>query len=315
MTDSEVPHIPDMSLADHVFTLTAPNMAYQHELARSALMAAIKEDNMAPLYLYLHENPSTCDKIGWDEELYSQLKATNEADMAKLEEAFTSAQEMNGEHEVTEALCKKAEYLAKIADKENAMAAYQTAFDRTATLGARIDLLFGMIRLGMFFSDWTFVGTTLDRAVVLIEEGGDWDRRNRLRAYRGMYRLYCRDFSNAAVLLLDSMSTFSSTELVSYNDIVKYAVIAGAIALSRVDMKRKIVDSPEVLAILPADSKLASLESCVNSLYLCDYAGFFAALAQVEQEHLKTSRYLAPHTRYYVREMRRRGYAQILEVL
>lgn len=76
------------------------------------------------------------------------------------------------------------------------------------------------------------------------------------------------------------------------------------------------------------------LRTYVNSLYACEYATFFQALgefrlivsntsaqadtsllftADIEQAHLLPSRLLAPHARYYVREMRIIGYAQLLE--
>lgn len=73
----------------------------------------------------------------------------------------------------------------------------------------------------------------------LIEEGGDWDRRNRLKVYEGIYRLSIRDFKTAANLFLDTLSTFMSTELMEYKEFVKYAVLAGAISLNRVDLKKK----------------------------------------------------------------------------
>jgi 26S proteasome regulatory subunit N7 len=50
-----------------------------------------------------------------------------------------------------------------------------------------------------------------------------------------------------------------------------------------------------------------------NSLYKSAYAPFFLALAEVEQNHLLTSPFLAPHARYYVREMRLKAYTQLLE--
>lgn len=30
--------------------------------------------------------------------------------------------------------------------------------------------------------------------ISLIDEGGDWDRRNRLKVYRGVYCMFIRDF-------------------------------------------------------------------------------------------------------------------------
>ena len=76
--------------------------------------------------------------------------------------------------------------------------------------------------------------------VRLIDSGGDWDRRNRLKAYNGIYLLSIRSFSPAADLLLDVLSTFTSTELMDFEDVVMYAVLAGTISLSRVDLKTKV---------------------------------------------------------------------------
>jgi len=73
-----------------------------------------------------------------------------------------------------------------------------------------------------------------------------------------------------------------------------------------------VIDSPEVLQILPNHPTLEPLDRLVNSLYTREYAQYFLALADVEQL-LKKDRYLASHARVYVREMRRKAYAQLLE--
>jgi len=74
----------------------------------------------------------------------------------------------------------------------------------------------------------------------LIDQGGDWDRRNRLKVYQGLHLLSIRSFKRAASLLLDALSTFTATELLSYNDFVGYAVIAGGLTLGRVELKKKV---------------------------------------------------------------------------
>jgi 26S proteasome regulatory subunit N7 len=66
-----------------------------------------------------------------------------------------------------------------------------------------------------------------------------------------------------------------------------------------------------VLKVLPTGA-LEPYNRLIHSLYVRDYAVFFLALAEVEQL-LKVDRYLAPHTRIYVREMRCKAYAQLLE--
>lgn len=55
----------------------------------------------------------------------------------------------------------------------------------------------------------------------LIEEGGDWDRRNRLRTYEGVYAMAVRDFKTAASCFFETMATFTSTELMDYRTFVK----------------------------------------------------------------------------------------------
>ena len=68
-------------------------------------------------------------------------------------------------------------------------------------------------------------------SISLIEEGGDWDRRNRLKVYQGIYFLSIRDFKSAANNFLDSISTFTSYELMDYKTFVMYTVLASMIAL------------------------------------------------------------------------------------
>ena len=79
-------------------------------------------------------------------------------------------------------------------------------------------------------------------SISLIEEGGDWDRRNRLKVYQGIYFLSIRDFKSAANNFLDSISTFTSYELMDYKTFVTYTVsmIASMIALERVDLRQKL---------------------------------------------------------------------------
>ena len=51
----------------------------------------------------------------------------------------------------------------------------------------------------------------------------------------------------------------------------------------------------------------------VDSLHKSNYQQFFLSLAEVEQQYLVTNPILAPHARYYVREMRIKAYSQLLE--
>lgn len=120
--------------------------------------------------------------------------------------------------------------------------------------------------MGLFYGDKLLVKKHVERAKTLVESGGDWDRRNRLKAYEGLYLLTVRSYNLAAPLLLDSLSTFTSYELCTYSNLVVYSVLSGSVSLKRVDFKSKVVDYPEIKAILgDGDEKLAALSGRVSA--------------------------------------------------
>ena len=176
-------------------------------------------------------------------------------------------------------------------------------------MGHRIDILFATIRIGFFFRDNEIISKYIEKVKLLIEEGGDWDRRNRLKVYEGTYLISIRDFKSAVNLLIDSLATFTSTELMDYKDFVKYTALTAALTLQRPDFKAKIINAPEIVEVI---HEIPNLSNYVTSYYGCKYAQFFKALAAVEQS-FKLDHLINAHYRYYVREMRIRIYSQLLE--
>lgn len=139
-------------------------------------------------------------------------------------------------------------------------------FEKTGVLGTKIDLVLAIIRMGLFYGDKQLVKKHVERAKTLVEGGGDWDRRNRLKAYQGLYLLTVRSYNLAAPLLLDSLSTFTSYELCTYSSLVVYSVLAGSVSLKRVDFKSKVVDAPEIKAILgDGEDKLLALSGALSA--------------------------------------------------
>jgi len=184
------------------------------------------------------------------------------------------------------------------------------ALEKTPGLGSKIDLVLTLIRVGFFFSDQELIKENLTKAEELIEKGGDWDRRNRLKVYQALHLLSIRQFQRATPLLIDSLSTFTATEVLPYDRLVLYTVIGGTLTLSRVEMKKKILQSPEVNSVI---HEITALSDYAKSLYECHYDKFFVALASLEQSYLLPSQIFRAHARWYVREMRIRAYAQLLE--
>lgn len=155
-------------------------------------------------------------------------------------------------------------------------------------------------------ADWHAVKTSIAKAKQQCDEGGDWERKNRLKVYEALFSMATRDFKRAANLFLDSIATFTtyaaggacvgvpvwwclcdgvpqpfcsptplyptpSTELFAYETSIFYTVVTALVALDRVSIKAKVVDAPEILTVI---HKVPHLEPLLNSLYGCKYSDF-----------------------------------------
>ncbi|XP_058030135.1 26S proteasome non-ATPase regulatory subunit 6 [Ahaetulla prasina] len=262
---------------------------------------------MAPYY------ESLCKSLDWpvDTDLLNKMKKANEDELKRLEDELEDAEKNLGESEIRDAMMAKAEYLCRIGDKEAALTAFRKTYDKTVALGHRLDIVFYLLRIGLFYMDNDLITRNTEKAKSYTreEEGGDWDRRNRLKVYQGLYCVAIRDFKQAAELFLDTVSTFTSYELMDYKTFVTYTVYVSMIALERPDLREKVIKGAEILEVLHS---LPKVRQYLFSLYECRYSVFFQSLASVEQE-MKKDWLFAPHYRYYVREMRIHAYSQLLE--
>ncbi|KAF9818963.1 hypothetical protein IEO21_02377 [Rhodonia placenta] len=306
MPDDVVLPIPNLELPQNLFVLSQPALTHLHDNARTKLLEGIKADQMAPYY----RSVTAAGALPLDAALLESMEQANVAELARLEERLEEAKKVEGESDIADALQARANYLTQIGDKERALEAQKLALEKTAGLGSRIDIVLTLVRVGFFFGDFDIIKAHLDQAEQLIEEGGDWDRRNRLKVYKGLHLLSIRQFKRGGELLLDALATFTATELISYNDFVSYTIIANVLTLKRVDLKKRLISASEVSQVLP---ELPNLAELMRNLYDSHYDKFFVALATLEQTHLIPSRLLSPHTRFYVREMRILAYSQLLE--
>lgn len=123
----------------------------------------------------------------------------------------------------------------------------------------------------------------------MIEEGGDWDRRNRLKVYQGTYCIAVRNFKEAANFFLDTISTFTSYELMDYNTFVRYTVYLSMISLPRNELRDKIIKGSEILEVLHSNQ---DVKDYLFSLYNCHYADFFKNLGKLIDKLFKFFSYL-----------------------
>lgn len=297
---------PLLAFAQQRYLLTLPSefVPNKQEIIAS-LETQIKQNNMAPYY------ESLCKELGWsvDDMLSDRMQQHNQEELKTLDEKLKDAQENLGESEVREALLAKALFFSRIGDKERAESAYRLTYEKTVPLGQRLDIVFSLIRLGLAFGDPSLVKRNIEKAKSLVEEGGDWERRNRLKVYEGVFFTSVRNFKKAAHLFLDSIATFSSAELVSYNAFIKYTVLMSIASLDRKDLKNRVVNTSEILTVI---GEIPHLSALLNSLYNCCYRDFFIALANIYDDIVR-DRFLGPHVQFYYRELRIIAYTQFLE--
>ncbi|XP_033104060.1 26S proteasome non-ATPase regulatory subunit 6-like [Anneissia japonica] len=295
---------PDLNLAQLKFRLGLDGKNPDEKL-KNELLEGISNNNMAPFYEIV------CKDLSWktDQKLLKKMKEANEAELKHLDSQIEDAQQNQGETEVRDALLAKAEYLCRIGDKDPCLSAFRKAFEKTVALGHRLDVIFHLIRVGLFWGDNDLITRNIEKARDMIEEGGDWDRRNRLKVYQGLYCMFTRDFKTAANHFLDTVSTFTSYELMDYKTFVTYTVVISVVALDRTDLRKRVVKGAEILEVLHS---LPEIRSYLFSLYKCQYREFFKCLSALEPM-LRNDRLMNVHYRYYVREIRILAYSQLLE--
>jgi len=170
--------MPDFKQMQQRFTCLRTDASEgERAQAKAALLATVAERAQAPLYERL------CEQLHWESDLafLADMRAKNAATKAELDAKVADAVENLGESEVREALLARAIFLARIGDKDGAVAALDETETKTVALGQKLDLVFTQVRLGIFHSDPALTRRAIERAAALLERGADWDRRNRLK--------------------------------------------------------------------------------------------------------------------------------------
>ena len=265
------------------------------------LLEEIRENQMGPFYEQLCDN----FQLSRDQSLIEQYEKANRESHEQLQKALEDAQTLQSEEDVRVAYQNLVLFFLKIGDWDEAKNYLKSLYSKTVALGQKIDVVFCQMRLAFWINDHSIFTELLDRAHALIKEGGDWERKNRLKVYEGLYLCTQRNFIAASALFTSTLSTFSATELLSYEDFVYRVVLLAVLSLSRADFGTKIDHAMEVRA---SDDSVQEL----LSLYHLNYAQFFDALAAA-QERLSSDIWFAQHLCYLIKELRVRAYSQFLE--
>jgi len=295
-----------LTLADSLFLLSLPSSvvsdAERKEL-ESSVLKEVKEKNMAPFYKYLGESH------GWklDAALLASMEASNKEALTNADAKIQEARDVAGDTEVRDAMAARAELFVTWGSRD-AYDELDKVFEKTVGIASKVDVLLSKMRVALAFKDLTRFKTDMEKAKGLIEQGGDWERKNQLSVYEAIYLIITRQFRDASKLLLDAIATFTTTELFSYTTFVLYTCLLALISVDRTRIQKDLLKSPEILAVL---DDIPHLRSLLTSLYKCEYASFFRALSAMTPR-MDRSIYLAPHVKFYLRELRVVAYTQFL---
>ena len=125
----------------------------------------------------------------------------------------------------------------------------------------------------------------------------------------GLYFMSIRSWDEAATLFLETLATYTCTELFEYKRFIFYTVVLSLVTLPRPALKKRILESPEVHGVI---DEIPSLGDLINSFYNAEYRLFFQSLGVIVDQ-LKKDRYLSNFAGYFCREMRIKAYNQLLE--
>ena len=204
---------------------------------------------------------------------------------------------------------EKAEGYISFSKHDEAIETFKLAMKKTIEIGKKMDIHFKLISIYLIKEETELIKENLDECHKLLEKGGDWERKNKLKVYEGIYNLIIRDFKGASALFVDVLPTFNCPEVMTYENLVFYAVVTAIISLDRLNLKKKVLESSEAIVGL---MKQPDTKAYLESFYGCKYKEFFQSLLKIIAK-VRVDPYMKRHSKFFTRETRVIVYGQFLE--
>ena len=91
----------------------------------------------------------------------------------------------------------------------------------------KMEILFEILLINIDKEDVESIKKDIEQCKKLVEEGADWDKKNKLKIFEGVYCMMIRDLNKASELFVSSIQTFTAIELMNFKDFVFYSVVLG----------------------------------------------------------------------------------------
>lgn len=295
--------LPDMKLAQLYYVVLGKGSRGDDSAAKAYLeqeVLAHKKSGFGRMFLSALSNQITANQL-------EEWRKEEEERIIQLNEVITHAEQEEGESEVRLGYLNRADYYCERGLFAEAHEHYEEALTKTVALSQKLDIVMKQLRMALFTMEHEQIKGLLKKVQGMVEAGGDWDRRNRVKIYEACYLCHQRNFEGAAALLVPGVSTFAAVEIFDYETFVVHLIVVCMVALDRVNVKEKVIDNGNVLAQL----KDTPLHTCIMAFYDSDYKAFIQSLPAIA-DIMAQQRFLGNHVQYFLREMRIAAYRQLM---
>lgn len=232
-----------------------------------------------------------------------------EEKIKQIDEKIAKTEDTVEEVDPTHHIFEKAKLYKENKMREEALGEFKKVIEKTQSFNLKIDSIFEILHIGILYKDLNLLEEYIEKCRKLLKEGGDWEKRNRLKVYDGLYKLLTRNFKDSGKLFLEALMTFTNYELFDYKTFVFYTCITNIITVDRVTLKNRIIDNSDVVSCI---REIPNLQSFLESFYNGNYQVFFEEFYNIINR-TKNDFFLSKHNNYFIREMRIKAYTQFLQ--
>lgn len=286
-------------------TLEVLNLIHRAKICKTKseeLRNFLVKEGMISLYEKYYEE----DLIPFDKNEHKLLKEKNQKIIDKIKKEI----EENSDNEaiIYEKEKELAEFYAQTLDLVNCEFYMKKITSINPSISLNMDVLLCKIRMSLILKNVLLLENSIVLARNLCESGCDWDRKNKFKVYEAMFSLKKGDFKRASLLFSESLSTFDTKELFSFNKLCLYTIFTGLLSFKRNEIYEKILTSSNIL------EEKESLEMGIklaDSLYNCNYSVILENLYMFVCQ-LSTELHLKKYIGIFLKEILVKAYKQLL---
>ena len=226
----------------------------------------------------------------------------------EIEEKMAKSLDNVEELDITTFIFEIAKLYKENKKKSESLEKFKNVIEKTQSFNLKMESVFEILHMSIEYKDIPLLKEYIDVCKKFLKDAGDWEKKNKLKVYDGLYCLLTKDFKTAGKLFLEALMTFTSYELLDYKDFVFYTAISNIITVDRVTLKNKVIDNSDVVTCI---KDIPNLQNFLESFYNGNYSQFFIEFSEIIQR-TKNDYFLSRHNNYFIKEMRIKVYSQFL---